>query len=137
MHSLKNIPIPPNGVYKKRLVEMVEEVIRRMRWKAFFFLRGENGETQVSEEKYGLKSRKCPPQVNALKAFEEDMLKLIDDLEFKKSNDDFQKTLKADMRRIKKSDAVFVQSDKTRNLYEIDRKQYEKLLHENVTKHYK
>ena len=136
-YSWKNIPIPPNDVYKKRLVEMVEDVIRRMRWKAFFFLRGENGETQVSEEKYGLKSRKCPPQVNALKAFEEDMLKLIDDLEFKKTNDDFQKTLKADMRRIKKSDAVFVQSDKTRNLYEVDRKQYEKLLHENVTKHYK
>lgn len=136
-YSWKNIPTPSNEAYKRRLIEMIESVIKRMRWKAFFFLRGENEDAQAYEEKYGLKSRKCPPQVDALKPFEEDMLKLIDDLEFRNTSDDFQRTLRVDMEKIKRSDAVFVPSDKTRNLYEMDRNQYEKLLRENVTKHYK
>ena len=36
-HSLGNIPIPSADSYRKRLVEKVKSVIRRMRWKAFFF----------------------------------------------------------------------------------------------------
>ena len=39
-YSLKNIPIPSADSYKRRLIEKVESVIRRMRWKAFFFLKG-------------------------------------------------------------------------------------------------
>ena len=39
-YSLKNIPIPWADSYKRRLIEKVESVIRRMRWKAFFFLKG-------------------------------------------------------------------------------------------------
>ena len=70
---------------------MIESVIKRMRWEAFFFLRGENEEAQVYEGKYGLKSRNCPPKVDALKPFEEDMLKLIDGLEFRNAGDDWLK----------------------------------------------
>lgn len=137
-YSWKNIPIPSDNAYRKRLVEMVESVIRRMRWKAFFFLRGsDNKEEQDDDEKYGLKSRKCPPLVDELKPFEDDMLKLVENVEFRKMSDDFQKMLKSDVDRIRKSDAVFVPADKTRNLYEIDRQRYEKLLRDNVTKNYK
>ena len=42
-----------------------------------------------------------------------------------------------DIAYIRKSQAVFVPAYKTRNLYELDRGQYYKLLRENVTKHYK
>ena len=137
-YSWKNIPTPSANVYKRRLVEMVESVIRRMRWKAFFFLHGESGEeTQESDEKYGLKSRKCPPVINELKPFEDDMLKLIESLEFRRTNDEFQKKLKSDIDSIRKSDAVLVPADKTRNLYQMDSQRYGKLLHDNVTKHYK
>ena len=65
------------------------------------------------------------------------MLKLMEDLEFKRTSDDFQKILKADMERIRRSDAVFERPDKTRKLYEMDRKQCEQLLRENVTKNCK
>ena len=117
-------------------IEMTESVIKRMRWKAFFFLRGDENERQENE-KYGMKSWKCPPLIEELKPFEEDMLKLIEGLEFTTPNDDFQRTLKSGIDRIKKSSAVFVPADKTRSLYEMDAQQYEKLLCENVTKHYR
>ena len=35
-YSLKNIPIPPNDLYKKKPIEMSEIVMKRMRWKVFF-----------------------------------------------------------------------------------------------------
>ena len=107
-----------------------------MRWKAFFFLHGGGGK-EDSDEKYGLKSRKCPPVIDEMKPFEEDMLRLIENLEFRRTNDKFQKRLKSDIDNIRNSDAVFVPADKTKNLYEMDTQRYRKLLHENVTKHYK
>lgn len=35
-YSMKNIPIPPRNSYLKSLIEKVESVIKRMRWKAHF-----------------------------------------------------------------------------------------------------
>ena len=50
-YSMKNIPIPPKNAYLKKLIEKVENVIKRMRWKAFSFEQdgeqdGENHEEQ-------------------------------------------------------------------------------------------
>ena len=36
-YSLKNIPIPSNNLYLKTLIDKVSSLIRRMRWKAYFF----------------------------------------------------------------------------------------------------
>ena len=69
---MKNIPISPKNAYLKKLFEKVESVIKRMRWKAFFFERDEDIDEESHEEqgidqdensKYGFKSRKCPPQI--------------------------------------------------------------------------
>ena len=57
-----------------------------------------------------------PAPTRRIETFEEDMLKLIEELEFTTPNDDFQRTLKSDIDRIKKSNAVFVPADKTRHL---------------------
>ena len=69
-YSMKNIPIPSKNAYLKRLIEKVENVIKRMRWKAFFFERNEdedqdelNDEQNNQDHKYEFKSRKCPPQI--------------------------------------------------------------------------
>ena len=40
-YSMRNIPIPTNKEYTKRLIEKTEDVLRRMRWKALFFLHPE------------------------------------------------------------------------------------------------
>ena len=137
-YSLKNIPIPPVNAYKKRLVEKVESVVKRMRWKAFYFLKEENYDDDLpKEEKFGFKTRRCPPQISDMIPFEDDMLKMIEGITFRKSNDNFQKLLSADIKRIKQSDKMFVPADKTQNYYQVSKDQYEKLLKENITKTYK
>ena len=64
-YSLKNIPLRDKSSYTLKLMEKIESVIKRMRWKAYFYL---NKETQEKQEKntYGFKSRHRPPQCNLL-----------------------------------------------------------------------
>ena len=37
-YSLKNIPVPSRTSYKLQLIDKIEILIKRMRWKAHFFL---------------------------------------------------------------------------------------------------
>ena len=138
-YSLKNIPVPSETLYMKRLIEKVTSVITRMRWRAFHYLRGgkDNDNEDHAEENYGLSSRKSPPHVEELEAFEEDVEKLVENVAFRKYGDKFQNTLKKDIARMKRSKSVLVAADKTRNLYEVSTEQHEKLLRDNITKHYR
>ena len=70
-YSLKNIPIPPNELYMRKLIEMTESVMKRIWWRAFFFLRSEEEGNVQEDEKYGFNSRKCPPQMDELKDLRE------------------------------------------------------------------
>ena len=93
--------------------------------------RGSNKET------YGFKSRKCPPRIDEMKAFENDVYGMIEDVAFRETSNSFQQTLKRDLKRIKDSDRVFVAADKSRNLCSMPADKYKKLVIENVTKSYK
>ena len=52
-------------------------------------------------------------------------------------NNDFQNRLKNDIRSIQLSKRVFVFTDKTRNIYEMEKSHYKKLLTDSITKTYK
>ena len=123
--------------YKKRLTEMVESFLKRMRWRAFLFLHSGDDGSSDCDDNFGLRSRKSPPLVEELKAFEDDMGKMIQNISFKTVRDDFQDMLKRDVAKIKSSQSVFVRADKTRNLYELGKDRYERLVTENITRHYK
>ena len=126
-YSLKNIPIPSPESYTAKLIEKVESLIKRMRWRAFFFL--ENGETEERQQEnhHGFKTRKCPPKVEELDEFEEDLLTMIEEVRFRNTTNRFQQRLKEDIRKIRKSRNIIVPADKTRNMYEVSEQQYEKL----------
>ncbi|CAB4001715.1 Hypothetical predicted protein, partial [Paramuricea clavata] len=68
--------------YLKNLIEKVESVTKRMRWKANFFLKGST--TQNQSNLFGLSSNKSPPSIPLLKPFEDDLIKLIENLQFNK-----------------------------------------------------
>ena len=54
-YSLKNIGLPKHYQYQKRLIDKMESVIQRMRWKAYYFL---NGEPKTKEyDTFGLPSK--------------------------------------------------------------------------------
>ena len=62
---------------------------------------------------------------------------MISKVQFRRVNNDFQKRLRNDIRSIHSSKKVFVFADKTRNIYEMEKSHYEKLLTDNITKSYK
>ena len=57
-YSMKNIPIAGKSAFLKRIIEKVESVIRRMRWKALISEKPQHGDLS---EKYGFPSTKAPP----------------------------------------------------------------------------
>ena len=62
---------------------------------------------------------------------------MIKNIQFKSIKNDFQNKLKEDINEIKNSNKIFVPADKSRNIYKMEKEQYNKLLHENITKTYK
>ena len=133
-YSLKNIGLPSKDAYRKRLIEKVEHVVSRMRWKAHFFL---NGPNITDKHTYGLKSKKSPPPITQMKRFEQDLARMIENIEFRKVNDKFLTTLDNDLQKIKSSPNVYMFADKSRNIYESPPDVYDKTLKENITKTYK
>ena len=72
-----------------------------------------------------------------LKPFEDDLIKLVRNVEFKRIESPFLKKLNEDAKFITENENIFVFADKTTNIYSVSKENYEKVLKENVTKHYK
>ena len=72
--------LPAKNEYLKRFIEKTEQFIRRLRWKAYYFL---NGTESTANESYGFKSRNSTPQISELQPIEEDMAQLIQNIKFK------------------------------------------------------
>ena len=108
-----------------------------MRWKPHFFLNQANNDDRAahrSANTYGLKSKLSAPPVAELRAFEDDVARLIENVKFRDVNNEFMKELEHDKKKIKSSTNIFVPADKRRNYYEMHPSDYTKLLTENVTK---
>jgi len=65
-----------------------------MRWKAFHFL---SPTTPANKKTFGLKSKNCPPSVKEMRAFEEGMITIIKNIEYKDVKCQFQQDLKKDI----------------------------------------
>jgi hypothetical protein len=136
-YSLKNIPIPSRKAYLKVMMEKVNSLVRRMRWKAKYFENPIDEEYTDTDQHYGFKTSNAPPQNEQLKAFELDLYEMICNIEFNKYSNTFQIKLNSDVKEIKKSTDMMVSADKSTNLYSMDKDNYVKLLTENITKVYK
>ena len=134
-YSLKNIPIPSQDAYLRNLIEKVENVLKRMRWKAHFFLKGDKISDQNNPFRFP--SNKTPPTILEMKSFENDVINLIENIKFRNTANQFQISLANDLKKINSSPNIFVFADKTRNIYETSLDTYNKLMHDNITKAYK
>ena len=87
---------------------------------------------KTSNDKFGLLSKTfAPPIIPQMKAFEDDLLKLTSNISFRLNK------INKDMKEIHSSNKVHVFADKSTNVYTTTLENYNKLLHENVTKTYK
>ena len=109
-----------------------------MRWKAFFFLNTNTDDT-TTKETYGFKSKRSPPHMKELDVFEDSMLDMIQNIQFKTNHhpNNRQRKLGNDVKEIRKDNHVFVKADKTTNYYKTTLEDYMRLLNKNVTKAYK
>ena len=120
-YSGKNIPIPSTREYIKRLLEKTEQLIKRMRWKAFYFLKDSDEDSDVSnsnsdndddqcpkQDKFGFKTKRTPPQVPDMIDFERDLLNMVENVEFGNVNDEIQSELKNDLIKINSSDDILI-----------------------------
>ena len=139
-YSLKNIPIPHKISYTKALVEKTESFLKRMRWKAHFYLNKTddvNTNDRGNSTSYKFKSDSTPPQIAELIPFENDMYDLIQNIKYRNQHNDFQTKLHKDANEINASKELLVPADKTNNLYNVTVAQYERLLENNITKTYR
>ena len=89
-YSIKNIPIPSERTYLIQLLEKIDMVITRMRWKAIHFNSDtSNSKDEQNTEWYGLKSPYTPRQVKELIPFENDLIDLIRNIKFRKVRNNF------------------------------------------------
>ena len=72
-----------------------------------------------------------------MKEFEKDIQTMIKFIKFRSSQNKFWKKLKEDLKLINSSKIIFLSADKTQNVYEISKGDYEKIIHKNVTKKYR
>ena len=91
------------------LTHSAEKFIRNLRWRAHFFL---NPNEKPSKETYGFKSIRAPPQIKELKQFEDRILTLIRNIEFRPYTNNFQEKLKRDIKEIEESDDFLLQQIK-------------------------
>ena len=115
------------STYEFALIEKTETVIKKMRWKAHFFLNGDNKENNT-EASFGFKSRYHPPPCTELELFEKDLINIINNVKFTNNKNSFQKKLRADITEIKHSRNIYVFADKTNNVYKMPTSEYNKLL---------
>ena len=80
-YSTNNIPIAAERQYKLKVVEKIEAVIKRMRWKGFYF---EQNDTHSNSKNidYGLANNKIPPPMKLLELFKKDLLKIVEKIKF-------------------------------------------------------
>jgi hypothetical protein len=72
-----------------------------------------------------------------LKQFEDDMLNLVQNIEFFHKSNTFQEQLNKDKKTTKEGDKLLVSADKTTHFYKVDPDNYDRLLNTNITKDYK
>ena len=81
-YSPKNIPILSERSYKLQLMDKSDQVIKGMRWKAFFH----TNRSEDWQETYGLKSLNCSPKIKEMVPFEKVLWNLANKLKFGKIN---------------------------------------------------
>lgn len=137
-YSVNNIPLPTERQYKIQLIEKIEAVIKRMRWKAHYFdTQEKGGKENILFDTRGLKSDKCPAPKKELKDFEKDLFDLVKKVKFRKTTDEFQRKMKKDIKEIKSSTTTLTQADKTTNMYKLSKDKYNQLITNSITTTYK
>ena len=135
-YSKKNIPVVKKETYQKTLVAQIEKFIIRLRWKVYWFKNPQQGDVE-RKETYGFNTASKPPWDIDIRDFEEDLIRMVSEIEMKSFDNPLQARMKKDLTRINSSKKMIVSADKTSNLYMMEVEDYKKLHTKEIQKEYK
>ena len=111
----------------KSLLNKTQTFLQRIRWKAHHYLKPTDNNT-TTKETFGFKTANCAPPHADLKEFEDRILSLVQNIEFRNNTSEFQQKLARDIKSIKEDNRLFVPADKTTNFYRFNAESYQQLL---------
>ena len=158
--SSKVIGQYPKSLYIRDLIDRVNDVSKRIRWKYIWFKKeqwkkeqlrnrslveqdlenqDENVETNECEQinSYGFRTEKHPPKQPELSKFEDEVLSIMTNIQFRLATNDLQRDVTEVRKRLKETDKVIIESDKTTNYYSMSCYDHDKKLLECITAEYK
>ena len=131
-YSMKNVPVTTERSFLLKLIEQIEMVIKRMRWKVIYCsMKG-----RIKTERYGLKSQKTPPLINELATFENDLIELVKNIKFRTVHNQLQRSLKSDIKLIQQPSTTLTPADKMSNMHRITKEEYNKMRRNAITSTY-
>ena len=133
-HSIKDIPVPSKKIYCSRLINSMEKFMQSLRWRVIFFL---FPSISSQKEHFDFKSLKIPDPVEQLEDFENDLIKMVKNIEFRPVNNKFQSKLKDEKNFVHNQSRIIVAADKTTNHFLMNTKEYKETVDKHVQKEYK
>ena len=84
-----------------------------MHWRAIVFINNNKKATEDYKEglSHGLKSGRSPPQLKDLIQFEDDLVRIVKELKFRKVKNNFQTKLREDMKQVQTSKKTLTPAD--------------------------
>ena len=80
-------------------MDKIEQMIKRMRWKLFFYI---NPSSENMQQTYRLKTLNYAPKIKEMVLFERDLSDLVNKIKVRRVSSNFQNQLKEDTKAIKK-----------------------------------
>ena len=133
--SAKNIPIADQRTFKEMMIKAIETFGRNLSWRALFKLNPIN--VRNCKETYGFRSTKAAPRIAELKDFEKDLVKLLQNIKFRKRSNKFLEELNKQCRKILQQTKLIVPADKTTNNYLVTTEKYKSLVDREIHKNYR
>ena len=134
--SQKDIPIPGNFEYQKKLTHSVERILKKLGWAIHFIL---NPDDTPKKNTYGFKSHATPPAeaIKVLEPLSKDLTHLVRTLEYRNhKNNDHQSKLRRFLQSMKESNKIMVPADKNKGYFQISTDDYQTLIRNNITATY-
>ena len=133
-YSQKNIPLHSKTSIRKQLVKRTEDFVSRMRWHLYHI---RNPQQNNDKKTFGFRTTNSPPFMDELKDFEDDLFKMISNVKFKPVNSELQDKMRYDVQQIRQSDKVYVNADKSRRIYKMNKNDYDKMVKDSITSMYR
>ena len=113
----------------KNLISTTVNFMKNLCWRAFFFL---NPDTNTTEkETHSFNSTKPAPIIPELKKFENNLARLVQNIQFKHTENKCQQQLRKGLNLIKKDKHLYILAGKTSNYYRI-----KQLVNKSIQKEY-